>query len=122
MPVNYPKFDQKIQNQIDLTSMKMAKTRPGMVLSYDKQNNTARVLLDEQFSENIGSVLESVPCPVTKGVQSVSPSVGTRCLIGFRDNNQASPYILNYFEDTRLNTSFMVNYTVNTGIPKFLVH
>jgi len=122
MPVNYPKFDKKIQEQIDLSSMKMAKTRPGMVLSYNKQNNTARILLDEQFSETIGSVIENVPCPVSKGVQSVSPSVGTRCLIGFRDNNQASPYVLNYFEDTRLNPSFMIHYRIDTGIPKYLVH
>lgn len=122
MPGNYPKFDQKIQDQINLNMMQAAKTRPGMVLSFNKQSNTARVLLDDQFSENLGSVFESVPCPTSKGVQSVSPSVGTRCLIAFRDNNQASPYILNYFEDTSLNPSYMLNYSVNTGIPKFLVH
>lgn len=122
MPVNYPKFDQKIQSQIDLTLMKIAKTRPGMILSFNKSTNTARVMLDNQISDNIGSVIENVPCPVTKGVQSVAPSVGTRCLVAFRDNNESSPYILNYFEDTKLNPTFMINYTVNTGIPKFLVH
>ena len=53
MPVNYPKFDQKIQDQINLTMMQAAKTRPGMVLSFNKQSNTARVLLDDQFSECI---------------------------------------------------------------------
>jgi len=122
MPVNYPKFDQKIQNQIDLSLMKAPKTRLGMILTFDKQNNTARIMLDRQHSDNIGSVIDNVPCPVSKGVQSVSPTIGTRCLVGFHFNNETSPYVLSYFEDTRLNSGYMINYTVDTGIPKFLVH
>lgn len=122
MPVNYPKFDKKIQEQIDISGLKQSKTRPGMITSYDKASNMATVILEEQISEAMGNVIRNVPCPVIKGIQSVSPVAGTRCLVAFRDNNEANPYILNYFEDTNINKSFYSNYIVNTGIPRFMVH
>lgn len=121
MPVNYPKFDKKIQDQIDLTNLKASRTRPGTIMNFDKINNRATIVLDEQFSESIGNVINNVPCPVTRGVQSVSPVIGSRCLVGFRDNSETSPYIINFFEDTVSKSSFLNNYTVRTGIPRFMV-
>jgi len=121
MPVNYPKFDQKIQDQINLTALKQSKTRPGMIMTYDKAGNSATVILEGQSSELMGNVIRNVPCPVIRGIQSVSPVMGTRCLVAFRDNNEANPYIVNYFEDTNINPTFYSNYTVNTGIPRFMV-
>lgn len=121
MPVNYPKFDKKIQDQIDLTNLKASRTRPGTIMNFDKINNRATIVLDEQFSESIGNVINNVPCPVTRGVQSVSPVIGSRCLVGFRDNSETSPYIINFFEDTISKSSFLNNYTVRTGIPRFMV-
>lgn len=122
MPVNYPKFDKKIQDQIDLTNLKAAKTRPGTVTSYDKVTNTATIIVDEQFSSGVGNVLRLVPCPLIRGVQQVAPTVGTRCLVGFRDNNENSPYIINYFDDTKNKTNYYYNYTAKTGIPRYMVH
>lgn len=121
MPVNYPKFDKKIQEQIDLTNLKSSKTRPGTVMNYDKVTNTATVILDEQFSESIGNILSNVQCPVTRGVQSVSPVMGSRCLVGFRDSNEMNPYIINYFEDYVSKSNYLNNYTVRTGVPRFMV-
>lgn len=121
MPVNYPKFDKKIQEQINSTTIQQPRTRPGVIMSFNKMNNTAKIIIEDQNSELSRSILSDVPCPVSKGVQSVSPVVGTRCLVAFRDANEASPYILNYFEDTKLNTSYYINYVVQTGIPKFMV-
>ena len=37
MATNYPKFDNKIQNQIDLSRMRQAKTRPGVIMQFDKK-------------------------------------------------------------------------------------
>ena len=122
MPVNYPKFDKKIQDQIDYVSMQKSRTRPGIVVSYNRASGTADVILDEQYSESMGNILKDVPCPLVKGVQSVSPTLGTRCLIGFRDTNESNPYILNYFDDVRTNKFYIRNSTVNTGIPRFMVH
>ena len=50
MPVNYPKFDKKIQDQIDLSEMQKAKTRPGVIMSYSNISNTAVVGLEDQYS------------------------------------------------------------------------
>jgi hypothetical protein len=122
MPVNYPKFDKKIQDQIDLTLSQKQKTRPGIVMSFDSVNNTATVILDGHDTETMGSVVRGVPCPLVKGVQSVAPTIGTRCLVAFRDSNESSPYILSFFEDTTVNPSNIRNYTVKTGIPRFMVH
>jgi hypothetical protein len=121
VPTNYPKFDKKIQDQIDVSRMQNSRTRPGIVVGYNKQNNTAHVILDEQYSEQMGSALKNVPCPINRGLQTVAPVMGTRCLVGFRDNNELSPYILNYFEDNSANINFNRNYAVRTGVPRFMV-
>ena len=122
MPGNYPKLDKKIQDQIDNVSMQKSRTRPGIIVSYNRASSTADVILDEQYSENMGNVLKNVPCPLVKGVQSVSPTLGTRCLIGFRDTNESNPYILNFFDDVATNKFHIRNSVVNTGIPRFMVH
>lgn len=121
MPVNYPKFDKKIQEQINLTNIQQPRTRPGVIMSFNKSNNTAKILIENQNSSLVRSVINNVPCPVIKGIQGVSPVVGTRCLIGFRDSNEASPYVLNFFEDSKVNSNYFVNYIVRTGVPKFMV-
>lgn len=122
MPVNYPKFDKKIQDQIDNSAIKTAKTRPGTIVNYDKVTNTATILLDEQHTGGVGNAVRLVPCPVNRGVQSVAPTMGTRCLVGFRDNNEAEPYVINYFDDTPSRLNYHSNSIVKTGIPRYMVH
>lgn len=121
MPVNYPKFDKKIQDQIDLNNMRMSRSRPGMVMSYSRSDNTATIVLDEQYSGTMGSVIRNVPCPINMGIQTTAPTVGTRCLVGFRDGNESSPYVLNYFEDNLANSNYYRNNFVDTGVPRFMV-
>jgi hypothetical protein len=120
MAINYPKFDGKIQNQIDVSRMRQSKTRPGVVMQFDKKTNTATVILDDQYSKQLGNIVNKVPCPSNPGVQNVAPEPGTRCLIGFRDDNESHPYIISFFEENRLGSNYMSNYVVNTGIPKFM--
>lgn len=122
MPANYPKFDKKIQDQITANKMQDAKTRPGVIMSYDKITNTAIVLLEDHYSNGIGNIVKNVACPYTRGVQTVAPVSGERCLVGFRDNNEAKPYIIDYYDDIQLNKNYFYNNTVNTGIPKFMVY
>lgn len=121
MPMNYPKFDKKIQDQIDVSNMRSSRTRPGVIMDYNKVSNTATIILDEQYSDTMGSVIKNVPCPVQKGLQSVAPSMGARCLVGFRDSNEGFPYVLNFFEDGDTKFVYNRNYNVDTGIPRFMV-
>jgi len=122
MPVNYPKFDKKIQEQIETAQIQQAKTRPGIITLYDKRSNTATVVLEDYNSSNIGNIITNVPCPVNHGIQMVSPTIGTRCLVQFRDRNEGNPYIVSYFDDRTGNKSFNRDYVVNTGVPRFLVN
>jgi len=120
MPSKYPKFDNKIQNQIDQSRMRQAKTRPGVIMSFNMETNTASIILDDQYSGHIGNTLNNVPCPSTPGIQGVAPNPGTRCLVGFRDDNERFAYVITYFDEPGFGSNYMYNYSINTGIPKFM--
>jgi len=121
MPTNYPKFDKKINDAIVTHEMQKAKTRPGVIMSYDKVTNTAIVVLEDQMSNSVGNIIKNVVCPYTRGVQTVAPVAGARCLVGFRDSNESQPYIINYYEDINPSRNYRYNHTVYTGVPKFMV-
>ncbi len=120
MAINYPKFDNKIQSKIDNARMRQSKTRPGVVMKFDPITNSADVILEDQYSGEIGNILSGVPCPTLPGIQTVAPNPGTRCLVGFRDDNERFAYIISLFEEGTLDSNYMYNYTVNTGVPKFM--
>jgi len=60
----YPKFDKKINEMISTSEMQKQKTRLGVIASYDIKTNTARVLLEDRYSEQITDVLTGVSCPM----------------------------------------------------------
>lgn len=120
MAINYPKFDQKIKDQITDSRFQQSKTRPGTIMDYDKMTNTATVILDERYSSSIGDIVTQVPCPFTYGIQGVAPHAGTRCLVGFRNDSERDPFILNYFNDSYDTSKAILNNQVDTGIPKFM--
>jgi hypothetical protein len=64
MASKYPKFDKKIDEMISVSEMQRQKTRIGVIASYDKRTNTARVLLEDRFSDQITDVLTGVSCPM----------------------------------------------------------
>jgi hypothetical protein len=120
MPANYPKFNQKIQDHIDQNLIVQQKNRFGTIMAFDKHTNTATILLEDVNSELIGSVLHRVPCPLTYGVQFTAPKSGTRCVVGFRGSQESNPYIISYLNDTLGNNFFGKNYSVSTGIARFM--
>jgi hypothetical protein len=65
MPINYPKFDQKISDQIQSAHMQRAKTRMGTVAQYDRYSNTAVIILESNYSDTIGNIINKVSCPIT---------------------------------------------------------
>lgn len=119
MPINYPKFEKKITDRIEEAKFQSIKNRPGTIMAYDKERNTATVIVDEKFSSNIGNMLQDVPCPFVYGIQMVSPSPGTRCLIAFRDEHEDSAYIVSYFNDGPSYKNVR-NSVLDTGVPKFM--
>jgi len=63
MPINYPKFDKKIDEQIALSKFQESRTRPGVIVSYDRHTNTATVLLEEKYAGTVGDIVNRVSCP-----------------------------------------------------------
>lgn len=59
----YPKFDQKINDQIQSSRMQQAKTRMATVASYDRIKNTINVIMESQYSDTIGNIVGDIPCP-----------------------------------------------------------
>ncbi len=59
----YPKFDQKINDQIQSSRMQQAKTRMATVASYDRINNTLNLIMESHYSDTIGNIVSDVPCP-----------------------------------------------------------
>ncbi len=64
MAINYPKFDKKIDEQIQSAHMQRAKTRMGTVAQYDKHANTAVIILESNYSDTIGGIIKNVSCPI----------------------------------------------------------
>ena len=121
MAINYPKFDQKINNLIQDSKMQESKTRPGTIMQFDKMSNTATIVLDEKFGGTIGDIVDRVPCPFTYGIQSVAPHPGTRCVVAFRSDSERDPYVVSIIADGFDTVKTIRNNSVNTGIPKFMI-
>lgn len=98
MAINYPKFDQKINDQIQIAKMQQAKPRVGTIMQYDKGTNTAVIVLQSQYAGTIGNIIKDVPCPMIYGLQSVAPEPGDECMVGFQDDNERMPYIISYID------------------------
>ncbi len=64
MAINYPKFDKKIDEQIQSAHMQRAKTRMGTIAQYDKHSNTAVIILESNYSDTIGGIIKNVSCPI----------------------------------------------------------
>jgi hypothetical protein len=119
MPINYPKFEKRITDKIEDNKFTSTKNRPGTIMMYDSIKNTATVLIDEKFSDNIGTLLPNVKCPFVYGVQTVAPSPGTRCMVGFRDEHEDSAYVLMYFNVGHSHKNIR-NSILDTCVPKFM--
>lgn len=63
MPINYPKFDQKINDQITNSRMQRAKTRMATVLQYDSVLHQVTLVMESHHTESIGNIVPNVDCP-----------------------------------------------------------
>jgi hypothetical protein len=120
MPQNYPKFDKKIEDHISAAQMRQSKTRFGIVMQFDKMRNTATIMMEDVNTNYTGSVIHDVPCPSMPGIQYRFPTAGSRCVVGFSDQQERSPYVINFIDDRKIGRNFYKEYNALTGIPKFM--
>lgn len=57
---------------------------------------------------------------VSIGVQFVAPEPGDRCIVGFSDENERFPYIINFVNDYA-NERTINSSIANTGIPRYMI-
>ena len=65
MAINYPKFDQKINDQITASRMQQAKTRMATVAQYDSVMHQVTLVMESHHSDSIGNIIANVNCPST---------------------------------------------------------
>ena len=121
MKQNYPKFDKKITEMIGNSQLQRERTRYGILVSYDRSNNTAKVMLEDKYSDSISDVLTNVPCPFTGGVQTVAPEPGARCMVGFRNTDETNPYIISFYAGQADMSNLIQNNYATTQVPRYLV-
>ena len=50
----------------------------------------------------------------------VAPEPGDRCIVGFSDENERSPYIINFINDFPNERNVNIGIA-NTGIPRYMI-
>jgi hypothetical protein len=73
MAINYPKFDQKINDQIQTAHIQKSKTRLGTIAQYNRSNNTAVIILESSYSDMVGNIINNVSCPIVYRSSSCCP-------------------------------------------------
>lgn len=121
VPQRLPKFQKKIQSQIDTTGQQVTANNLGVILAYDPMYNTASVMLTARGGEGFGEIYKDVPCPRPLGIQSVAPGQGCQCLVQFKDNKRATPIIAQYLNTTNYQGRDYAqqNYAIN-NTPTFI--
>ena len=120
MAINYPKFDQKINDHISTYQMQQSKTRAATVVKYDRISNTVTVVMEYGHSDMIGNIVDKIPCPSLYGVQTVAPEPGDRCIVGFSDQNERFPHIVSFINDFSNERNFNSSIA-NNGIPRYMI-
>jgi hypothetical protein len=54
------------------------------------------------------------------GIQTVAPEPGDRCIVGFSDENERYPFVINFVNDYA-NEKLLNNGIANTGIPRYMI-
>lgn len=98
-------------------------TSPGyaMVLSFDPYTNTCGIVTAQPGSDEMGEVLNKVPCPHQPGVQMSAPRPGTMCWIAFRDGTRGDPYITHFFDVNFQKFNYEKQYKAQMDVPRFMI-
>lgn len=93
----------------------------GVIMSYDNMTNTATVAITQNESDEIREILNNVPCPVTMGVQTVSPTPGMLCWLQFRNGNITSPLVVHFYNHRFDQFGYEKQYKTTFTLPMSLM-
>lgn len=112
---------QQVQNALHENKLQAISGRLGVVMSYDRHDNTATVVISGEQTDEIEDVLTKVMCPVTLGVQSVAPSPGMQCWVIFKGGNMSQPLITHFFNHKYGDYDYPRQTPANNSIPSYLL-
>lgn len=119
--IHNPKFDKHLRDKIDIADNQRSKPRHGIVTAYDRENNTATVLLSDPTTDVPTDVLTNVPCPVMLGIQMVAPEPGRPCVVIFKGASESIPYITHFFNHRYGKYDYDRQTQSSTGVPNFML-
>lgn len=115
-----PKFDQHIKSKIAQERAEESSGRYGVIMSYDKNENTATVLLSAKDSDGVGDLITGVLCPVYPGIQMVAPDAGRPCWVVFKDRKgDKFPMVSHYFNHNYRKYDYKKQTEHFIGLPRF---
>lgn len=117
-----PKFDNYIRSQNAQFDAERSRSRPGIITSFNRIDNTATVILTGPNSDQIGDTYRDVPCPVYPGIQMAAPEAGRPCWVDFRGKDESRPIIVSYFNHEFSRFDYSRLYAAETGVPQYKYH
>lgn len=69
----------------------------GVIMEYNKYDNTCTVALSEADSDVVTEIISNVACPTQIGVQAAAPEPGRICWVAFKSGNATQPFVVNYY-------------------------
>lgn len=116
------KDETNVKNIAKNVNNQMEPSRQGVLIDYNPYNNTAIVALSSQNGDNIGEIIENVPCPHTPGIQTHAPEPGKLCWVTFRNGNMRQPVITHFYSNDFRRFDYRRHYWANTGISDYFYH
>lgn len=111
----------KINDQIQNAEMRVATPGYGIVMGYNRYDNTATVLLSQPGSDMPGRFYTNVPCPTFPGIQMVAPERGRPCWVSFKDGLQSTPVITHFFHHSYRDLEYERQYVADNDVPRFML-
>mgnify|MGYP001566734187 CR=1 FL=1 len=119
--MNNKEIQQHVQDAIAEKRNQAVTGRLGVVMSYDKYDNTATVVITREQTDEIDDILRKVMCPVVLGVQTVAPSPGLQCWVVFKDNNISQPLISHFYNHRYSQYDYPKQTPATNTIPSYLL-
>lgn len=119
--MRYPKFEEKLRENISSSNFQGQSPNFGIVLDYSAETNTATVMSARPGSAKPGEIYKDVPCPQNIGVQMVAPEPGRPCQLSFPGGTQVAPMIVGFFNPRHVENDYMSNTLAKNDIPRFMM-
>lgn len=119
--MNKNKLQQETKKIVEGQSYTQMTGSVGVVISYDRYNNTATVAVTENESNTISEIVKNVPCPFLPGMQGLDPQPGWEAWIVYKNGKITTPCISHFFNHAYSKYIYESQNKTEYGIPFHLM-